>query len=258
MRFVTWNVNGIRARMERVVGFLERHQPDLLCLQETKVPNPIFPREAFKEMGWYSSIHGQKAFNGVALLSKTSLEDVVAGFPGDPIPEQARVISGVLNGIRFVNAYVVNGKEVGHEAYATKLKWLEALATQVGTWASSQPTVILGDFNITPQNRDIHDPEKWEGRILCSELERERLQAFLDLGMEDLFRLVESGEDQFSWWDYRAGAFGRGWGLRIDLALGTPTIGEKIESAWIDREERKKGDWEAKPSDHAPVVFDLR
>ena len=257
MRFVTWNVNGIRARMERILGFLERHQPDLLCLQETKVVDELFPHDAFKEMGWEASVHGQKSFNGVALLSKKPVEAVETGFPGNPIPEQARVISATLNGIRFVNAYVVNGKEVGHEAYAIKLKWLEALAEQVSEWASSQPTVILGDFNIAPQDCDIHDPEKWKDRILCSKPERERFQAFLDIGMEDLFRVVEDGEEQFSWWDYRAGAFGRGWGLRIDTALGSNTIEKNIKAAWIDRDERKQGDWEAKPSDHAPVVFDL-
>jgi exodeoxyribonuclease-3 len=220
VKAVSWNVNSVRTRFERVLGFLDRHQPDLLCLQETKVVDDDFPRQALEEKGWLIQAHGQKTYNGVALISKTPLADVGSGFLGDHIPEQARVIHGTLDGVRFINVYVVNGKEVGSDKYEMKLEWLDALQQWIAKdFADDTPTVILGDFNIVPDDRDIWDPEGWHEKILCSTPERERLQNLLDLGFQDLHRLHTQEAGIYTWWDYRGGAFGRGFGMRIDLAL---------------------------------------
>ncbi len=258
MKAVSWNVNSVRTRFERVLGFLNRHQPDLLCLQETKVVNEDFPSQALEEKGWLVHTHGQKTYNGVALISKAPLENVSCGFPGDHIPEQARVIHGTLDGVRFINVYVVNGKEVGCDKYAMKLEWLDNLHQWMAKeFADDTPTVILGDFNIVPEDRDIWDPEGWHEKILCSTPERQRLQNILTLGFEDLHRLHTQEAGIYTWWDYRGGAFGRGFGMRIDLALGNAAAVGLCSGVEVDRDERKKGDWEAKPSDHAPLIVNL-
>lgn len=255
VKIITWNVNSIRTRLERVLGVLERHQPDLLCLQETKVVDEVFPHEAIAELGYRAVVHGQKTYNGVALLSKEELADVQNGFPGDPVPEQARVISGSLNGVRVINAYVVNGKALDDPKYTTKLQWLDALID----WLESehdpkQELVMLGDFNIAPDERDVWDLDYWKDRIFFSPEEHARMARLRDWGLVDLFRQHSDEAGKFTWWDYRGGAFQRGHGLRIDLILGTPAIAARSQEVVIDRDERKKGTWEAKPSDHAPVL----
>lgn len=258
MKIFTWNVNSIRTRLERVLGVLERHQPDLLCLQETKVTDELFPHEALAEVGYQAAVHGQKTYNGVALLSREPLKDVVNGFDDNPAPEQARVISCNFGGIRVINAYVVNGKDLGTPHYELKLRWLDALSNWIeANHSPDQPLLLLGDFNIIPEDRDCWDAEYWDGRILNSHPEKQALQRLLDWGLHDLFRDHNTDDDQFTWWDYRAGRFPRGHGLRIDLTLGTDAVRKMCQSSEIDRDERKKGKWEAKPSDHAPVLVTL-
>jgi len=258
MRAISWNVNSLRTRLERVLGLLERHQPDLLCLQETKVTDEQFPREALAACGYQAAIHGQKTYNGVALLSRDALEDVQIGFPGDPVAEEARVISARLGGIRFVNVYVINGKEVGCDKFLRKMGWLDALTVWLQSLREQgEEVVVLGDFNIAPDDRDVYDPDGWRGKIHFSEPEHQKLAAMTALGLEDLYRLHHQEAGLYSWWDYRGGAFPRDHGLRIDLALGTQEAVRRCTASEIDRDERKKGSWEAKPSDHAPLLVDF-
>ncbi|MDP7062661.1 MAG: exodeoxyribonuclease III [Planctomycetota bacterium] len=258
MRAISWNVNSLRTRFERVLGVLERHQPDLLCLQETKVQDEQFPVDALADAGYLSSFHGQKTYNGVALLSKEPLADVQNGFPGDPAPDQARVISCVLDGIRYVNVYVINGKALGTDKFALKMQWLDALTTWLGSFDPKDALVVLGDFNIAPDERDVHDVDKWRGKIHFSEEEHEKLAAMAALGLTDMYREFHSEGGLYSWWDYRGGAFPRDFGLRIDLALGSEAAVKRCSGTLLDRDERKKGDWEAKPSDHVPLILDFR
>jgi exodeoxyribonuclease III len=258
VKIITWNVNSIRTRLERVLGVLERHQPDVLCLQETKVVDADFPHEALQEVGYQAAVHGQKTYNGVAMLSREPLQDVVHGFAGNPIPEQARVISATYQGTRIINAYVVNGKELDCDKYKLKLEWLDALTAWLKSkHSATDPLLMVGDFNIAPDERDVWDLEYWRERIFFSPPEHARLEALTDWGLHDLYRKHESEAGKFSWWDYRGGAFQRGHGLRIDLILGTAPALAACSHAEMDRQERKKGDWEAKPSDHIPVVVTL-
>ena len=258
MKLISWNVNSIRPRIERVKALLERHQPDLLCLQETKVHDDLFPHDELASVGYQAVVHGQKSYNGVALISREPVSDVLRGFDGDPIPEQARAIAGTLDGVAVVNLYVVNGQALDSPKFATKLEWLQALeAWLAARFEANQPLVVLGDFNITAGDLDIHDPAGWEGKIHASEPERERLRALEAWGLTDLYRHLEPEGTMHTWWDYRFGAFHRGWGLRIDLAYGTPSIVERCRSVTIDRDERKKSSGEGAPSDHAPLIVEL-
>lgn len=258
MRAISWNVNSLRTRMERVLGVLERHRPDLLCLQETKVQDEDFPHQALAEVGYQAAVFGQKTYNGVALLSREPLEDVRCGFPGDPAPEQARVISCRSGEVRWINLYVINGKEIGSDKFQLKMAWLTALHRWITTeFSPTEPLVLLGDFNIAPEDRDVHDPDQWRGKIHCSKQERDQLAALQQWGLVDLLRLHQQEAGLYSWWDYRGGAFSRDLGLRIDLALGTQTAAARCQGARLDREERKKGAREAKPSDHVPLLVDL-
>lgn len=264
LKIITWNVNSVRTRMERVVALLERHDPDVLCLQEIKVEDDAFPAADFERLGYASAVYGQKTYNGVAILSRERLTDVTRGFPEDPVPQEARVIAGTLpgsvfgavDGLRLINLYVVNGQSVTSDKYPRKLAWLDA----VTRWISEGhdpgvPLLLVGDFNIAPEERDVHDPERWRGKVLFSDPERERLRRMLDWGLRDLHRVHTEEGGLFTWWDYRMGAFHRGWGLRIDLGLGTTPVAERLTDVVIDREERKKTTGEGKPSDHAPVIF---
>ncbi|MBC8330155.1 MAG: exodeoxyribonuclease III [Planctomycetes bacterium] len=258
MKVVTWNVNSIRTRLPRLLALLERHDPDVVCLQETKVVDEVFPRAEIEAAGWRVAAFGQKTYNGVAILAKEQPAGVAHGFPGDPVPEQARVISADCGGIRVVDAYVVNGKAVGDEKYDLKLRWLDAF----GAWIRDQhdpqrPLLIVGDFNIAPEDRDVHDPERWKDKVLCSGPEREWLRGLLGWGLRDLQRLHTQEDGLYSWWDYRMGAFRRGWGLRIDLMLGTAPVAAACAAVEIDREERKETTGEGKPSDHAPVIAEI-
>jgi len=258
VKIITWNVNSVRTRLERVVALLARHQPDLLCLQETKVVDEDFPRAEIEAAGYRAELFGQKTYNGVALLSREPLAEVRRGFPGNPIPEQARVIGGRLGEVEVLNLYVVNGKAVGTEHYGVKLAWLDGLTAWLREAVDpTRPLLVVGDFNIVPDDRDVHDPDLWRGKILCSDPERERLRGLLDLGMVDLLRQQTEEGGHFTWWDYRSGAFHRGWGLRIDLALGTAPVADHLTAVAIDRDERKATTGPGKPSDHAPVIVTL-
>jgi len=257
MRIITWNVNSVRPRLERLLALLGRHAPDLLCLQETKVTDEAFPRDAIEAQGYHVACHGQKTYNGVALVSREPPEDVRRGFPADPAADEARVISATLDGLRVVNAYVVNGQALGSAKYALKLRWLDALAAWIaGAHLPSTPLLVLGDFNIAPDDRDVHDPELWRNRLLVSDAERERLRRLLGWGLTDLLRQL-TDEPSFTWWDYRFGAFHRRLGLRLDLALGTTPVAARLRAVTVDRDERKKTTGPGTPSDHAPVIVDL-
>ncbi|MDF2712169.1 MAG: exodeoxyribonuclease Xth [Nonomuraea muscovyensis] len=259
MLVVTWNVNSLRMRLGRVLAFLERHRPDVVCLQETKMVEADFPFGEFAALGYHCLVYGQHTRNGVAIISAVSGEDVARGFPGDPLGQDARVIGATIGGVRIVCLYAVNGRTVGSAEYATKLRWYEALRAWLRTeYDPALPLLLVGDFNIAPDDRDVHDPLVWQKRIMCSEEERQELKALMEWGLTDLTRLHEPGPGPFTWWDYRQGAFHRGWGLRIDLALGTHAVAEISAGVRVDRDERKPTFGPGKPSDHAPVLVTLR
>lgn len=259
MKIVTWNVNSVRARLPRVAGLLRRHRPDLLLVQELKTRADTFPREEIAALGYESAVHAQSGRNGVAVVSRGPLRAVSAGFPGDPVPDQARVLSADAGGLRVVNVYVVNGQQVGAPDYEVKLRWLDSFADWLGSaHHPGDPLLVAGDFNIAPGDLDVYDPVGWRGRNLCSDAERERLRRLLDWGLTDLTRRCHQGPGPYTFWDYRQGAFHRGWGLRIDLALATDPVADRCAGADVDRDERKPTFGEGKPSDHAPLVITLR
>ena len=250
----TWNVNSIRARIAHLTTWLGEAAPDVVGIQETKVQDPDFPMAELEALGYHTLYSGQKSYNGVALLSKEPATLIATELPGFEDP-QRRVLAAKVAGITLLNLYVPNGSEVGSEKYAYKLAWLDALADWVTTLAASgEPLMLVGDFNIAPDDRDVHDPDAWRGKILCSEPERERLQRLLSVGLTDVFRQFEQAPASFSWWDYRGGGFRRNEGLRIDLILANAALTQRCASCAIDLTPRR---WE-KPSDHAPVVAHLR
>lgn len=252
MKLATWNVNSIKARLPHVQEWLQLEQPDVLGLQETKLITENFPHEAMAEVGYQAVHYGQKTYNGVALLARQdqAIDDVWTGLSDG----QARVIIGTIGGVRVVNCYVVNGKEVGSDKYAFKLEWLEELRARVATELETHAQVaVMGDFNIAPFVEDSHDPDKWEGNLHCSEPEREGLKALCALGLTDTFNPETNGHDRFTWWDYRQAAFRRNMGLRIDHILLSAPLKERLQDWKVDKVPRK---WE-RPSDHAPVVIEL-
>jgi len=257
---VTWNVNSLRQRLPRLLALLDRHEPDIVCLQETKIADSDFPSEPLADRGYSALCHGQPGRNGVAIVSRPVMEEVRIGLPGSPPPESARVLVARTGDVMVASIYAINGKEVGDPAYDLKLEWFDALNAWARTAVDpARPMVLAGDFNVTPDDRDVHDPDLWRGRNLASQPERDRLRALMDLGLVDLGRRAAGDvRGPFTFWDYRAGAFHRGWGLRIDLALGTPPIAERLIGVEVDREERKPTAGEGKPSDHAPLIVDLR
>lgn len=253
MKIASWNVNSLKVRLDQVLEWLDHHRPDVLGLQETKLTDDKFPVEAFTEAGYDVAFSGQPTYNGVALIARTEPLDVVTEIPGFP-DEQKRVIAATVGNVRVIDLYVVNGKEVGSDKFEYKLRWLEA----VRAWIADEMTrhdklVVMGDFNIAPDDRDVHDPVAWDEKILCSTPEREALETMLDLGLHDSFRLFEQPEDVFSWWDYRAAAFRRGMGLRIDLILCSDALKMQCKASYVDKEPRKN----ERPSDHAPVVAEF-
>ena len=253
MKIATWNVNSLRVRLPHVLQWLAAAQPDIVAIQETKTVDEQFPLAALQAAGYNAVFAGQKTYNGVAILSKSPCTDVVTDIPTLDDP-QRRILAATVAGVRVVNLYVVNGAEVGSDKYAYKLDWLAKVTAWLQQQAVEYPQlVVLGDFNIAPEDRDVHDPLAWQGQILCSEAERTALQAMQSLGLHDTFRLFAQAEKCFSWWDYRAGGFRRNLGLRIDLILASQALADQCQSCVIDREPRT---WE-KPSDHAPVVAEF-
>jgi len=255
MKLATWNVNSLRVRMPHLKDWLAANPVDVIALQETKLPDADFPREEVEALGLHAAVFGQRTYNGVALLARSALEDVATGIPGFE-DEQRRVIAATVGGVRVIDVYVPNGQAVGSEKYEYKLRWLAALRGYVAAEVARHPNlVILGDFNIAPEDRDVHDPKAWEGSVHVSEPERAALRSLLDTGLEDCFRRFEQPEKSFSWWDYRMMAFRRNAGLRIDLVLASSAFARKCDACHIDREPRRL----ERPSDHAPVVasFDI-
>jgi exodeoxyribonuclease-3 len=254
MRLATWNVNSIRARLPRVTAWLEQQRPDVVCLQETKCLDEQFPREALEALGYNLAIFGQKTYNGVAILSRLPAEDVVTGLPGDPADTEARVLRATVGDLRVIDAYVVNGREVGHPKYDYKLTWLARLTELVrAELAEHDKLVVTGDFNVTFDDRDVAEPEAWAGKILCSEPERQALAGVCAAGVSDALRKFTDEGGHFTWWDFRTRGFQRGDGLRIDHVLLSPAALETCTALEVDTEERGR----EKPSDHAPVVATL-
>ncbi len=255
VKIASWNVNSLNVRLPQLRDWLELAGPDVVALQETKLEDHRFPDAALAELGYRSVFHGQKTYNGVAILARgAELREVQVGIPGFEDP-QARVLAASCGDVRVVNLYVVNGKAVGDEKYVYKLRWLEAVHDWLARERERHPDlVVLGDFNIAPDARDVHDPELWgEDSILTSGAERAALRRLFELGLTDSFRRFETEAGHFSWWDYRAAAFRRNLGLRIDLILASDTLGPRLVAAGIDRTPRG---WE-RPSDHTPVWLEI-
>jgi len=261
MKIATWNVNSLRVRLPHVLDWLKTAQPDVLVLQEIKLIDALFPHDALREAGYECVVSGQPTYNGVAVLARTPMSatmsalmsHVVTDMPGFDDP-QRRVLAVTIDDVRVVNLYVVNGEAVGTEKYAYKLAWLEALIAWLREESARHPKlVVLGDFNIAPDARDVFDPPKWEGKILCSELERTALARLHALGLVDVFRQFEQEENTFSWWDYRMNGFKRNLGLRIDLILASKALAEQCRASYVDKTPRG---WE-RPSDHAPVLAEF-
>ncbi|TBR11013.1 MAG: exodeoxyribonuclease III [Lysobacter sp.] len=260
MKIASWNVNSLNVRLPHLEQWLAAARPDVVALQETKLEDARFPDAALAALGYRSVFSGQKTYNGVAILSRMdasgggALEDVQVGIPGFE-DEQKRVLAATVNGVRIVDVYVVNGQSVGSDKYAYKLRWLEALHGWLTDELRRHPgLVLLGDFNIAPDERDVHDPLQWnEDHILTSRAERDALDRLHALGLHDAFRLLNPDARMFSWWDYRQAAFRRELGLRIDLTLVSEALRARLAGAGIDREPRT---WE-RPSDHAPAWVEL-
>ncbi|MGI9205789.1 MAG: exodeoxyribonuclease III [Woeseiaceae bacterium] len=253
MKIATWNVNSLNVRLPHVIEWLQSTNPDVLVLQEIKQVTEAFDAERFGEAGYKAVANGQKTYNGVAIISRENVNDIVTDFPGFEDP-QRRILAATIDGVRIVNLYVPNGHSVGSEKYDYKLGWLAALnAFLEEELGVHDKLVVLGDFNIAPDDRDVHNPEQWGDDILCSPPERAALQALLDLGLSDVFRQFEQPEKTFSWWDYRAAGFRRNAGLRIDLILASKALADRCTASNIDREPRT---WE-RPSDHTPVIAEF-
>ena len=255
MRIATWNVNSLRVRMPHLKDWLAANPVEVVALQETKLADPDFPRAELEALGLHVAFSGQRTYNGVALLARDELGDVVAGIPGFE-DEQKRVLAATIGGVRVIDVYVPNGQAVGSDKYEYKLRWLAALRDYVAAELARHPRlVVLGDYNVAPEDRDVHDPKAWEGQVLASEPERAALRALLATGLEDCFRRFEQPDKSFSWWDYRMMAFRRNAGLRIDLILASAALAQACAECRIDKEPRRL----ERPSDHAPVVarFDI-
>jgi len=254
MRLATWNVNSLTARMPRVLEWIDEHQPDILCMQETKQADASFPDREFTALGYESAHHGDGRWNGVALLSRLGVEDPVRGFGTDEDAHGCRMVAATCAGIRVHSVYVPNGRTLDHEQYGFKLAWLDRLATYLKeTTVASGQVAVCGDFNIAPDDRDVWDPAAFVGATHVSEPERLALKALLDWGLEDVYRRHHADGGVFSWWDYRAGDFHQGRGMRIDLVLLSASLAERTTAVSIDRNARKG----KKPSDHAPVLVEL-
>jgi len=255
VRIATWNVNSLKIRMPRVEAWLAEVQPDILLMQETKLADSAFPALTFHAMGYDGAHHGQGQWNGVAILSRVGLDDVVSGFAdGEPADDEARLLSATCGGIRVSTVYVPNGRMVGHEHYHYKLRWLARLRAHLANAADPLlPVLVAGDFNIAPEDRDVWDPAACHGGTHVSEPERDALAEIEGWGLVDVFRQHHEAGKLFSWWDYRAGDFHQGRGMRIDLLLASKVLAERCEWIVIDRNARKG----QQPSDHAPLIADF-
>ncbi|MGB5178457.1 MAG: exodeoxyribonuclease III [Gammaproteobacteria bacterium] len=253
MKIATWNVNSLKVRLPHVLDWLAATDVDILCLQETKTLDENFPVDELSAAGYQVVYSGQKTYNGVAIISKQQATDILTDIPGLDDP-QRRILCATIDGIRVLDLYVVNGQEVGSEKYAHKLHWLEQIAEFINSQLHlHERFVVVGDFNIAPEDRDVYDPEAWHERILCSTPERQALQRIIDLGLVDTFRLFDQPDNSYSWWDYRAAAFRRNHGLRIDLILASQSLRGNCSACVIDKEPRSL----ERPSDHAPVVAEF-
>jgi exodeoxyribonuclease-3 len=253
MRIATWNVNSLKVRLPHLLDWLRTTQPDVVCLQETKLEDEKFPADALEAAGYGCAFSGQKTYNGVAIVARSPLSDVAPGIP-DFADDQKRVLSATVNGTRVVCAYVPNGQSVDSDKYQYKLRWLAAFERWLAGALVQHPRLaVLGDYNIAPEPRDVHDPQLWEGQVLFSEPEREAFGRLLALGLKDGFRLFPQPEKSFTWWDYRMNAFKRKMGLRIDHILLSPALAARCTACTIDLAPRTL----ERPSDHAPVVAEL-
>ena len=254
MRLATWNINSLKVRLPRVEAWLDELQPDVVCLQETKLADAAFPALTFRALGYESVHHGEGRWNGVAILSRVGLDDATFGFgDGDDDPE-ARLVWATCGGIRVASAYVPNGRSLDDDHYTYKLAWLQKLREQLAAESSpADPVVVAGDFNIAPTDADVWDPAEFVEATHTSPPERDALAAIEQWGMVDTFRLRHPEPGLYSWWDYRAGNFHKHKGMRIDLVLGTQPVADRVTFATIDRNARKG----QQPSDHAPVIIDL-
>lgn len=252
-RIATWNVNSLRVRLPHVLQWLECERPDVLALQETKLTDEDFPQDKFRSAGYQAIYTGQKTYNGVATLSKIGAKDIITDIP-DYADPQRRVLCSNINGVTVLNLYVPNGAEVGSDKYAYKLEWFSHLHLWVqDLLAHNRHVIILGDFNIAPEDQDVHNPKEWEGKVLVSEPERAQFKSLLTHGLKDSFRLFEQEAGSFSWWDYRAASFRRNRGLRIDHILVSTALAGTCVSCRIDRNPRSLD----RPSDHTPVIAEF-
>lgn len=253
MKLATWNVNSLNVRLSQLLDWLGREQPDVVCLQETKLEDEKFPHEPLRSAGYAAVCAGQRTYNGVAILSRTPLVDVARGISGYPDPQQ-RVISATCGPVRVVCAYVPNGQSVDSDKYRYKLEWLEAFAAWLESALARHPRLaVLGDFNIAPEEIDVHDPGLWEGRVLFSQPERAAFRRLLAVGLKDALRVVDGSARLYTWWDYRMNAFRRDMGLRIDHVLLSEALAARCKSVRVDKALRAL----ERPSDHAPVIVEL-
>lgn len=254
MKIATWNVNSIAARLPHVLKWLDAVRPDALCLQEIKCIDAKFPRQSFSDIGYNAEIFGQPTYNGVAIVSLAPVEDVRRGFPEDSQEAQSRLIAATVGQVKVINVYIPNGSAVGSDKYTYKLDWMSRLRVFLdANYKTDWPVLLCGDFNVAPDDIDVHDAEQWRGQVLFSEPERAALGEVKKWGLVDAFRLLQPDAKEFSWWDYRQAAFRRNMGLRIDHIWVSESLAARCKSVRIDKEPRK---WE-RPSDHAPVIAEF-
>lgn len=253
MKLATWNVNSLKVRLPHVLEFLAEHKLDALCLQETKTEDDKFPTEEITATGYRVVFSGQKTYNGVAILSRDEAQNIVAGIPSYDDP-QKRVLAATIGGVRIICVYVPNGEAVESEKYKYKLGWLDKLnAWLKDELASNAKLALMGDYNIAPEDRDVHDPKFWTGKVLFSEPEKTAFRDLIGLGLTDSFRMFDQPEKSYSWWDYRLNGFKRNLGLRIDHILLSQELAKSCKSCVIDKTPRAK----ERPSDHAPVIAEI-
>lgn len=254
MILATWNVNSISVRIPHIVSWLSQHQPDVLCIQETKVEDAKFPIDKFKEIGYDAVFHGQKSYNGVAIISKLPMNKIEKKFRDTPELDQARFIKAEIDGTVVLNAYIPNGAFVGSDKYEYKLEWLSALRNYLNEHEDASSQLLLcGDFNVAPEDRDVYNPDRVRGEVLVSDAERQALSHVRDWGFVDAFRMHEEGTGHHTWWDYRLLGFKRKMGFRIDHIYVTESLASKCKRSWIDIEPRKQ----ERPSDHTPLLAEF-